>query len=347
MIIVLKLNPTDEDVKQIEEQVIRLGYDPHTIRGEVRTVVAAVGDETKHADLQALVSLPMVENVMPIQKRYTLVSRATHAEPTVVRVGDCELGNGTFHVMAGPCSVESLDQMRSTAEAVQAAGATVLRGGAFKPRTSPYDFQGLGEEGLQILDKVRRAVGMPVVTEVVCEADIDAVTRHADVLQIGARNALNYSLLEAVAAAGKPILLKRGIAATIEEWLLAAEYIAKQGNRQVILCERGIRTYEPATRNTLDLSAVALAKQETSLPVLVDPSHAGGRTDLVVPLAKAAIGAGADGVIVEVHPHPSEALSDAGQQLTPVEFEVMMAELEPFVAAAGKVMGGKAKTAAE
>ena len=340
MIIVLKLHPSDSDVREVESQVTRLGYEPHTIRGEVRTVVAAVGDETSHASLEALISLPMVDQVMPIQKKYRLISSATHEDPTLIKLGEgLEIGRpDTFHIVAGPCSVESEDQVLETARQVKASGASLFRGGAFKPRTSPYDFQGLGEDGLKHLARVREETGLPVVTEVVRESDIPLVASYADVLQIGARNAMNYSLLEAVAGAGKPVLLKRGLAAKIEEWLLAAEYIVKQGNRQVILCERGIRTYETYTRNTLDLSAVVVAKRETTLPVFVDPSHAAGRTELVSALSNAAVAAGADGLLVEVHPHPEEALSDAGQQLTHQAFEELVEALQPFVGAAGRTL---------
>jgi 3-deoxy-7-phosphoheptulonate synthase len=263
-----------------------------------------------------------------------------------VKVNDLEIGGGVFHVIAGPCSVESMDQMVQTAESAKAGGATLLRGGAFKPRTSPYSFQGLGEEGLRILGEARKQTGLPIVTEVVRDQDIEKVAAVADVLQIGARNAQNYALLEAVARTGMPILLKRGLASHIEEWLLAAEYIVKQGNRNVILCERGIRTFEVATRNTLDISAVAIAKKETSLPVFVDPSHAAGRYDLIADLSKAAAAVGADGLIVEVHRHPEAALSDGAQQITPETFAELMRDIEPFVQAAGKQMAAGAAQAA-
>jgi len=336
MIIVLKPHTSKEDVAVVERGVVDLGYEPHTIWGEVLTVVAAVGDETTHASLQALLSLPMVDKVMPVQRPYRLISRETHPESTVVEVGDCRIGGDVFHVIAGPCSVESREQTVNTALGVKAQGATLLRGGAFKPRTSPYDFRGLGQEGLDILVEARRETGLPIVTEVLKETDVDRVAAAADVLQIGARNALNYALLEVVAATGMPILLKRGLAATVEEWLLAAEYIVKSGNPNVMLCERGIRTYETATRNTLDVSAVAIAKQESRLPVIVDPSHAAGRCDLLIPLSKAAIAAGADGLMIEVHEHPEAALSDGAQQVTPEVFGSILREIEPFVRTAGK-----------
>lgn len=335
MIIVMKPNASAEDVAQIEAEVRDLGYEPHTIRGEVRTVVACVGDETSHASLEALLSIGTVDQVMPVQKRYKLISRETHPEPTVVKVGSAEFGGGKFQLIAGPCSVESEDQIVETAKAVKAGGATVLRGGAYKPRTSPYDFQGLGPEGLKMLHLAGKESGLPVVTEVLCESDIDLVAEHADMLQIGARNSMNYSLLQAVASAGKPILYKRGLAATVDEWLLGAEYMAKTGNRQIILCERGIRTYETATRNTLDISAIAIAKMETSLPVIADPSHAGGRLDILQPLARAALAAGSDAIVVEVHRNPKEALSDAAQQMTPEAFVKFRRDLEPFIQVAG------------
>lgn len=341
MIIVLKPHSSDEDVQAIEHQVTSMGYIPHTIRGEVRTVVAAVGDESEHPSLESLVTMPMVENVMPVQKKYKLISRETHAEAARVKVGDLTIGGGSFHIIAGPCSIESYEQLKQTAVAVHRAGCGILRGGAYKPRTSPYTFQGLGDEGLDILRRVKEELNIPVVTEIVRENDIAKVAKVADILQIGARNALNYSLLEAAAETGKPIFLKRGLAAKIEEWLLAAEYIVKSGNRNVILCERGIRTFETATRNTLDLSAVVMAKREISLPVFVDPSHAAGRWDLIEDLSKAAAAAGADGLMVEVHRHPEAALSDGGQQLTPDQFDHLVKAVEPFVEVAGKKFAGR------
>lgn len=317
MIIVMNAHSRDEDIAMVEQKVRELGYEPHTIRGEVRTVV---------------------ETVMPVQKKYTLISRETHPDPTIIRVGDMEIGGGAFHIVAGPCSVESDVQMLETARRVVRAGATIIRGGAFKPRTSPYSFQGLGVEGLPILARTREELHVPVITEVLRESDIEAVASVADVLQIGARNAMNYALLEAVADTGKPILLKRGLAATINEWLLAAEYMVKKGNRNIILCERGIRTFETETRNTLDISAVAIAKQETCLPVFVDPSHAAGRLDIIHALSKAAIAAGADGIMVEVHIKPEEALSDGSQQFRPDVFGELVEQLEPYIRAAGKQM---------
>ncbi len=336
MIVILKPHPSDDEVRYIEERVRELGYEPHTIRGEVRTVVAAVGDETTHQSLEALLSIQVVERVMPVQQKYKLISRETHPDDFVVNVGGVPVGGEVFQVIAGPCAVESQEQVMAVAESVKGQGACLMRGGAFKPRTSPYDFQGLGEPALKMMARARDAFGLPVVTEVVRESDVELVARYADMLQIGARNALNYSLLEAVADTGKPVLLKRGMAATVNEWLLAAEYIVKRGNRNVVLCERGIRTFETATRNMLDIGAVAIAKKETCLPVVVDPSHAAGRVDLVEPLAKAAIAAGADGLLVEVHPCPEKATSDQAQQFNFDGFTSFMEHIKPYIHLAGK-----------
>lgn len=336
MIIVMKLDTDEAAVATVEQHVRDLGYQPHTLRGEVRTVIACIGDETSHASLEALVNLPGVSEVVPIQKKYKLVSREVHSDPQPVRIGPCEFGPDTFHVIAGPCAVEGLEQTVSTAKAVKAAGATLLRGGAFKPRTSPYDFQGLGQEGLEILAAAKAETGLPIVTELVSELDVERVAEVADVIQIGARNALNYSLLTAAAETGKGILLKRGLSATVQEWLLAAEYIASKGNPNILLCERGIRTFETATRNTLDLTAVAAVKRETGLPVIVDPSHAAGRSELILPLAKAGVAVGADGLIVEVHPDPEHALSDQAQQLTFEAFDAFMNEVRPYVELSGR-----------
>ncbi|NCD33411.1 MAG: 3-deoxy-7-phosphoheptulonate synthase [Spartobacteria bacterium] len=331
MIIILKPRPTEQEVAHVEARVRELGYEPHTLRGEVRTVIAAIGDETTHASLESLISNSFVDRVMPVQQKYKLISRETHPEDFVVDVGGVPVGGDAFCVIAGPCAVESQEQILETAEFVKKCGATMLRGGAFKPRTSPYDFQGIGVEALKMMKHARDVTGLPIVTEVVRESTVSVVAEYADMLQIGARNALNYSLLETVAETGKPILLKRGLAATVTEWLLAAEYIVKKGNRNVILCERGIRTFETSTRNMLDVGAVAIAKQETCLPVIVDPSHAAGRVGLVTPLAKAAIAAGADGLIVEAHPCPEQALSDQAQQLNAKQFETFITAIRPYI----------------
>jgi 3-deoxy-7-phosphoheptulonate synthase len=339
MIIVLRPRTSEEDIQQVAEAVKKFSYEPRLIRGVERTVIACIGDERRHHTLESLIVLPQVESVTPVQKKYKLVSREYQAQDTVLDVAGRKIGGGTFHVIAGPCSVENTTQTLETAKAVKSYGATLFRGGAFKPRTSPYDFQGLGQEGLELLRQARTATGLPIVTEVMSPQDVDLVAAYADILQIGARNAQNVPLLAAVAASGKVILLKRGISGLVDEWLLAAEYVCVHGNSQVILCERGIRTFEHACRNTLDLSAVAVAKKETHLPVFVDPSHAAGRFDMVTPLARAAVAVGADGLLVEVHPDPATALSDGGQQLKPKQFGQLMAEIRPLVEAMGKQMG--------
>jgi 3-deoxy-7-phosphoheptulonate synthase len=338
MIIVLKIGSPEPEIQQVVDAVKKFGYEPRLIRGVERTVIACVGDERNHHTLESLIVLPQVEHVTPVQKKYKLVSREYQRHDSVIDLPGLKIGAGTFHVAAGPCSVETLDQTIQTARVVKAAGATLFRGGAFKPRTSPYDFQGLGREGLELLREARAATGLPIVTEVMSPQDVEMVAAVADVLQIGARNAQNVPLLAAVAASGKPILLKRGVSGLVDEWLLAAEYICVHGNNKVILCERGIRTFEHACRNTLDLSAVAVAKKETHLPVFVDPSHAAGRFDMVIPLARAAVAVGADGLLVEVHPDPATALSDGGQQLKPAQFSELMAEIRPLVNVMGRKM---------
>jgi len=336
MIVILKIGSPEPAIQQVVEAVKKFGYEPRLIRGVERSVIACVGDERGHHTLESLIVLPQVESVTPVQKKYKLVSREYQARDTVIDVAGAQVGGNVFHVVAGPCSVEDAPQTIETAKAVKAAGATLFRGGAFKPRTSPYDFQGLGEPALEILKEARRVTGLPIVTEVMGPQDVELVAGYADVLQIGARNAQNVPLLAAAAASGKPILLKRGIAGLVDEWLLAAEYIFVHGNHRVILCERGIRTFEHVYRNTLDLSAVAVAKKETHLPVFVDPSHAAGRADMIIPLARAAVAVGADGLLVEVHPDPASALSDGGQQLKPAQFQQLMDELRPLVQVMGK-----------
>jgi 3-deoxy-7-phosphoheptulonate synthase len=303
-----------------------------------RTIIGAIGDKTRLND-HALEAMPGVEKVVPILQPYKLASRAYMDGPTVVKVGDLEIGGGTIHVMAGPCAVESREQLLQAAQLIRAAGATLLRGGAYKPRTSPYSFQGLEEEGLKLLAEAREQTGLRIVTEVMDPRTVELVAEYADVLQIGARNMQNFSLLREVARAGKPVLLKRGPSATIEEWLLAAEYILAEGNRDVILCERGVRTFETYTRNTLDLTAVPVVKYLSHLPVIVDPSHAIGKWRFVEPMARAAIAAGADGLLVEVHPNPAEALCDGPQSLTPENFSSMMQKLGDIARAMGRKMG--------
>jgi len=336
MIIVMKQGAGKEALAEVKKRIKELGYKPHVIHGETRDVVGAVGDERGKSVLQSLESLPGVESVVPILKPYKLASREVKPEPTAVEiVPGLNVGGGSFVVMAGPCSVESEAQILESAHAVRAAGATVLRGGAFKPRTSPYSFQGMEEDGLRLLAKARAATGLPIVTEVVNPRDVELVARYADILQVGARNVQNFALLKMLGQLDKPILLKRGMATTIQEFLMSAEYILSEGNRRVILCERGIRTFETATRNTLDISAVPVLKEQTHLPVVIDPSHATGHASLVPSMCYAAAAAGADGLIVEVHPHPETAASDGPQSLRPEQFMQMMAKLKEFLAVAG------------
>jgi len=323
MIVVMKRGATPEQVAHMIERVEALGLKSHPIYGTERTVIAAIG-EKRDEYRQSLESGPGVEEVVPILAPYKVASLEVKAEPTVIRVGSLAVGNSHIGMIAGPCSVESEAQTMATARAVKAAGATALRGGAFKPRTSPYSFQGLKEKGLEILAAAREETGLAVVTEVISATDVPLVARHADVLQIGARNMQNYRLLEAVGESGKPVLLKRGPAATLDELLLAAEYVLNMNNPNVMLCERGIRTFEAHTRFSLTLASVPWLHQRTHLPVVVDPSHGTGHTNLVTPMAMAAIAAGADGLIVEVHPEPETALSDGYQSLTFEQFETLM-----------------------
>ncbi|HKK69271.1 MAG TPA: 3-deoxy-7-phosphoheptulonate synthase, partial [Bacteroidales bacterium] len=293
MIVVLKPDISDELIDEVEQHVIELGYEPRLIKGVQRTVIAAVGDETCHRSLELLRGMDVVENVVPIQKRYKLASREFHSANSTVNIGSSPIGKNHFQIIGGPCAVESREQLHQVAKDLTACGIKIIRGGAYKPRTSPYDFQGLGEEGLDLLQEIKDEYGVSVVTEVVAVTHVEKVAAVADMMQIGARNCQNYHLLEVVAGCGKPVLLKRGMASNIEEWLSAAEYLMVNGCENVILCERGIRTFETATRNTLDLSAVALAKQESHLPVVVDPSHAAGVVGLVPALSRAAVAAGA------------------------------------------------------
>ena len=317
---------TEGEIAEVVERAENLGLTAHRSDGTTHTVIGLIGDVSSVAEDRFL-SLPGVERVVRVAAPYKLVSRDFHPQPTQIEVGDVCIGGRSLVMMAGPCSVESPRQLFETAEAVAAAGAHMLRGGAYKPRTSPYSFQGLAEEGLRLLAEARSRTGLPVVTEVMAPGEVELVSRHADVLQVGARNMQNFSLLKELGQLRKPVLLKRGLAATIEEWLLAAEYILAGGNSQVILCERGIRTFETATRNTLDLNAVALAKRLSHLPVIVDPSHATGRWDLVTPMALAAVAAGADGLIIEVHQDPAAALSDGAQSLRPERFGALVEQV--------------------
>jgi 3-deoxy-7-phosphoheptulonate synthase len=323
MIVVMRRDAKEQDIEQMIKQVESLGLKPTVLRGTERTVIAAIGDE-RNAPAGVLESGPGVDEVLPVLAPYKIASLETKSEPTVVRAASLTVGGGRFGIIAGPCSVESEEQIVDTAKAIKKAGATALRGGAFKPRTSPYSFQGHKEEGLKMLATARAETGLAVVTEVVACEDVDLVGEYADVLQIGARNMQNYRLLEAAGKSQRPVLLKRGPSATIEELLLAAEYILDGGNQQVMLCERGIRTFEAHTRFTLPLATVPYLHAKTHLPVIVDPSHGTGHTPLVPALARASVAAGADGIIVEVHPNPSKALSDGYQSLTFEQFDEMM-----------------------
>ena len=317
MVVVMAPEATDADVSGVVDRVAAAGGDAFVSRGVTRTIIGLVGDVEAYGALN-LLSMPGVSEVVRISAPYKLVSRQHHPQMTTVYVGSerrVPIGPDTFTLIAGPCAVETPEQTLEAALMAQAAGATLLRGGAYKPRTSPYAFQGLGQEGLRILADVRAQTGLPVVTEVVDAHDVELVASYADMLQVGTRNMANFALLQAVGESGKPVMLKRGMSSTIEEWLMAAEYIAQRGNLDIVLCERGIRTFETATRNTLDIAAVPVAHGLSHLPVVVDPSHSGGRRDLVVPLARAAIAVGADGIIVDVHPHPEQALVDGPQAL--------------------------------
>lgn len=332
MIVVMRRNAPEQDIQHMIKQVESLGLKPTVLRGTERTVIAAIGDE-RNAPAGILESGPSVDEVLPVLAPYKIASLETKSEPTVVRAGSLTVGGGHLGVIAGPCSVENEEQIVSSAHAIKKSGATALRGGAFKPRTSPYSFQGLKEEGLKLLATARAETGLAVVTEVVAAEDIDVVSEYADVLQVGARNMQNYRLLEACGRTHRPVLLKRGPSATIEELLLAAEYILDAGNQQVMLCERGIRTFEAHTRFTLPLATVPYLHAKTHLPIVVDPSHGTGHTPLVAAMARAAIAAGADGIIVEVHPNPEKALSDGYQSMTFPQFDDMMAGCRKVAAA--------------
>lgn len=339
MIIVLKKEVTQQQFQEALDMIKELGYHAHVIQGTERTVIGAVGSGRGKDKLQAMENLPGVENVVPILQPYKLASSEIKPEKTVVPIrGPVKVGGDAVVVMAGPCSVESQEQIIETAKAVKAAGASVLRGGAFKPRTSPYSFQGMEEEGLILLRDARDATGLPIVTEIMKPQDIDLICKYADILQVGARNIQNFALLKELGKIDKPVLLKRGMMTTIEEFLMSAEYVLSAGNGKVILCERGIRTFETATRNTLDLSSVPVLRHKTHLPVIVDPSHGTGHWKLVPSMANAAIAAGADGLMIEVHPHPEHAVSDGIQSLTPKKFAEMMETLSRFVAAAGRTL---------
>src|ERR1043165_3733733 len=337
MIVVLKPNLSRKDETAVLKETRKLGYKPHVMRGVERTVVGAIGDERTHQSLETLTTFPQVESVMPVQKRYKLVSREAHRGNSTIKVGkDVVIGGGKVVIMAGPCSVEDEKQLLTTAHAVKAAGAQVLRGGAFKPRTSPYEFQGLGEKGLKLLAKARKETGLAVITELLSEQHVEMVAEYADILQIGARNAQNFQLLIAAAKTGKPVLLKRGLSMKIEEWLLAGEYVLANENPNLMFCERGIRTFETYTRNPLDLSTIPIIKRESHAPIVIDPSQGAGRADLVTTMCKGAVAMGADALLIEVHPNPAEAWSDGAQQLTLEGFSKLMQELKPFILASGR-----------
>jgi len=342
MIVVMSKDCGDKEAAEVIRRLEAAGVTAHLSRGVERTVIGVLGTSPALLELRdTLQLLPGVEQVVPITKPYKLSSREFQPENTVIKLGEHSIGGDELVVMAGPCAVETEEQAVSTARAVKAAGATVLRGGAFKPSTSPYGFRGLGEEGLKLLAQAKQETGLPLVTEVLTPGDIELVLRYADILQVGARNMQNFILLDEVGKAKKPVLFKRGLSATIEEWLLAAEYILSQGNREVILCERGIRTFETYTRNTLDISAIPTIHKLSHLPIIADPSHGTGRWDLVTPMALAAVAAGANGVMIEVHPSPETALKDGPQSLTFENFEKLMTQLAPVAAAAGRRIAGK------
>ncbi len=340
MIILMKRNATEEQINQVTEWVASVGYQTHLSRGVERTIIGAIGDDRGRIQLKSAAYLPGVEKVVPILKPYKLAGREFQAKDTVIRVGEVEIGGPGFTVIAGPCSVESEEQMLECGYVAKKAGAKILRGGAFKPRTSPYSFQGMEEEGLKLLKMVGEKTGMPVVTEVMNTTDVDMIEEYSDILQVGARNVQNFALLKRVGQCKKPVLLKRGLMTTIEELLMSAEYILSSGNAQVILCERGIRTFETATRNTLDISAVPVLKELTHLPVIIDPSHAAGHAKYIIPLTRAAVAVGADGVIVEIHPEPEKAVCDGPQSLRPEQFYRLMDEVKILEAAMRDGIGG-------
>jgi 3-deoxy-7-phosphoheptulonate synthase len=336
MIIVMKGSTPKEQVHDVIRTIEELGYQPHVIWGTQRTVIGAVGDERGKARLQSLEVMPGVESVVPILQPFKLAGREFKPTASTVKVGNAEFGSDRIPIIAGPCTVESEEMVMQLALLAKETGASILRGGAFKPRTSPYAFQGMGKEGLRLLAQAREATGLAIVTEVLKPEDVEMIAETADMLQVGARNMQNFALLKRVGEVGKPVLLKRGISATIQEFLMAAEYILSEGNYNVVLCERGIRTFETATRFTLDLNAIPVLKKLTHLPVIVDPSHGTGHWEYVAPMAKAGIACGADGLMIEVHMRPEIAVSDGIQSLRPDVFRQLMRELAPFAQAAGR-----------
>lgn len=337
MIIVMKHTATPDDIKSAVKQIEGAGLSAHVSQGSVVTIIGVVGDKTLLSS-DCLCSLNGVDKIVPVTETYKLANLKFHPEPTEVKLGNCSVGGKQLIVMAGPCAIESRDQLLESADAVKQGGGTILRGGAYKPRTSPYSFQGLEEEGLKYMQEAREKTGLSVVCEVTSIHAVETAVKYVDILQIGARNMQNFELLKAVGKTNIPVLLKRGLSATIDEWLNAAEYIMSEGNQNVILCERGIRTFETATRNTLDISAVPVIKAKSHLPIIVDPSHACGKRPYIPSLAKAAIAAGADGLMIEVHPNPKIALSDGPQSLDPHDFKVLMDELRPIAHAMGRTL---------
>ncbi|HOV24958.1 MAG TPA: 3-deoxy-7-phosphoheptulonate synthase [Pseudobacteroides sp.] len=335
MIIIMNPTATKDQIDQVEKKLINLGFKTHPIFGDIKTVIGAIGDK-RLISTQDISNMPGVENIVPIMKPYKLAGKELKKDPTVVKVGNVEIGGNEIVIMAGPCAIENEETYIDTAIKVKESGAKILRGGAFKPRTSPYAFQGLEEDGLKIMAKARDITGLVLVTEVVDTRDVDLIASYADIIQIGARNMQNFKLLHEVGLTNKPILLKRGLAATIEEWLMAAEYIMAAGNSNIILCERGIRTYETATRNTVDMSAIPVVKELSHLPIVVDPSHATGSWKYVNALSKGAVATGADGLIIEVHSDPGNALCDGPQSLRPSKFDQLVNELRPVANAVGR-----------
>ncbi len=338
MIVVMKAGAPKEAIEEVKKIVRDTGYTPHVLPGEMRTIIAAVGDGRDKSRLESMESLKYVENVVPILKPYKLCSREVRSEDTIIKVGDVAIGGKHIVVMAGPCSVEGEEQIISIARDVKAAGAQILRGGAYKPRTSPYSFQGMEREGLELLKKAREATGLPIVTEVMNPRELEVICEYTDILQIGARNMQNFSLLKMVGQVKKPVLLKRGMANTVSEFLMSAEYILSEGNMEVMLCERGIRTFETATRNTLDLSCIPVLKELTHLPIITDPSHGTGYWQYVSSMSKASVAAGTDGLMIEVHNQPEIAFSDGAQSLKPAKFAQLMKELRPVAGAVGRTI---------
>jgi 3-deoxy-7-phosphoheptulonate synthase len=337
MFILMHQGHTEKELADVLEQLTQMGFGGHVSQGVERTVVGVVG-RTYPELKETLEMWPGVDEVVPISRPHKLSGREFQPQDTVITVGDVTIGGETLVVMAGPCAVETEEQLLEAARAVKTAGATILRGGAFKPSTSPYSFRGLGKEGLELLAQASEETGMPIITEVMCPNDVELVSRYADILQVGARNMQNFTLLDEVGKAQMPVMLKRGMSATIQEWLLSAEYILSQGNRQVMLCERGIRTFETYTRNTMDISAIPTIKKLSHLPIIADPSHGTGKWHLVTPLSMAAVAAGADGLMIEVHPSPDHALKDGAQSLTFDNFQQLMAQVIPLAASVGRKM---------